>query len=1117
MPLRFILGPAGSGKTHSCVSQMAELIASQPLGYPLLLLVPQQSTFIYEKRLAEACPGGGFCRAQVSGFARLAQRALRKQGGELLPGLSEAGQLLAMSKAVSDRASSLKVFGPSCRRAGFVREMVSAAEELRAYGVEPSQLARAGEELAGYDANSHSAARLHDIALLSQAYEETVSGRYCDYAQRMAALAEQINRGMLADCQVWLDGFSEFTPQELAVIGAMAKFSRGVSVCLCLDTSVLGRRVREDEVFYPTWRAWGELNDMAERQGLEVERPLVLDGRSPGRFAQCAELEALERFLAGRGRKAPVSSPRHIRVSYAVDDRLELEAVGRAIKRLVRERGWRYRDISVICRDARRYEYLLQPVFGGLDLPYFVDTHKPLLTHPLVELVRAALEVWTERPGYRQIMRYLKNPLSGLSREESDLLDDYCLAHGVRFYHWPRESWRFSPLKEEGPELAEQIEAIRLKGWLPLQRFLNAAGEREGAVRADELNQALLRLLEELQVSQALAELQARDLACGRADDASAHGQVWDKLKGFLDEASILLGEESYAPDVLRELYDAALQGLSFATIPPGLDQVLVASLERSRNPEIKAAFIIGMNEGLLPASLPPEGIFRDEERQWLEQRGIKLAPDRTRRQLRENYLGYVALTRPARELYLSYHLHDEEGKRIAPSPLLRKIYDLYPGLQPQPAAAGIDDLSGGPADLELAASRLRSQEGPLWRAVVELYGRRQEHSLSGRQVERGFYFAPAPARLERETARKLYGTRLRSSVSQLERFRACPFAYFATYGLNLRPRRKFELTPADRGDLFHFVLADVGRYVAEHHLSWQQMDQELAQILVDQALDGYLPRFLAGIMTSSARYQYLRSRIRNALIRAVMLTAEHMKRGGFAPIAFELPFGRGEQGLPALTIRLQDGRELRLAGQIDRVDMAKSPDGSGVYLRVVDYKTGYNRLQRPDMEAGLQLQLLVYLQVVMDNAAFFTSRRARPAGVYYANVQDELLLSEGREEEPGLKLQGLTVPSEEVVRLSDRDVNGWSRLINAYCSPKGALRTGIQGDELERLRQRVIYMLKDSAAAMLDGLVAVSPLVDEHRDSCEYCDFVSVCGFERGSVRPRRRRDALPGREEAE
>ena len=299
MTLRFILGPAGSGKTYTCISQMAQLIAADPLGYPLLLLTPQQSTFIYEKSLASACPGGGFCRASVSGFARLAQKALGRASSEQLPCLSEAGQLLAMSYAVAKNADKLRVFGPTCRRAGFAREMVSAAEELRTYGVAPEALAQVGADLVADDANSHSAARLQDIALLAGAYEEAVAGRYSDYTSRMEVLARQIDQGMLDGCEVWLDGFSEFTPAELNVLRAMFRSCRRVSLCLCLDESSLGRTLREDEVFYPTWKAYGELSDAAAADGIVTEPPLILKRGQSGRFADSPELAALEANLAG--------------------------------------------------------------------------------------------------------------------------------------------------------------------------------------------------------------------------------------------------------------------------------------------------------------------------------------------------------------------------------------------------------------------------------------------------------------------------------------------------------------------------------------------------------------------------------------------------------------------------------------------------------------------------------------------------------------------------------------------------------------------------------------------------------------------------------------------------
>ena len=67
MAVRFILGRAGSGKTQACLRQMANENKKQPLGAPLILLVPEQASFEMEK-LAVLCGGGTF-RAQVYRFA----------------------------------------------------------------------------------------------------------------------------------------------------------------------------------------------------------------------------------------------------------------------------------------------------------------------------------------------------------------------------------------------------------------------------------------------------------------------------------------------------------------------------------------------------------------------------------------------------------------------------------------------------------------------------------------------------------------------------------------------------------------------------------------------------------------------------------------------------------------------------------------------------------------------------------------------------------------------------------------------------------------------------------------------------------------------------------------
>ena len=1118
MRVRFVLGPAGAGKTHLCISELAAACDAEPLGAPLLFLLPQQATFIHERMLAAACRNGGFCRAEVSSFTRLAHRAYRAAGAQPLPPLTEAGKLMLMRGCASRHDEALRVFAAIAHRSGFAADMVAAAEELQIYGVAPQRLQEAAAALAQTPENRHFAEKLTEIALLYAAYSDAVSERYGSHAARMEYLAAQVEAGLLADTDIYIDGYSEFTPVERRVIAAMMTHCQRLTICLALDPALSGRAVREEDVFYPTWHTYTQLAEDARRVGAEIE-PVLSLRRGQGRFAANAELDLLERGLAGLPVRPWQSRPRRISEWQALDRRAELTVAGREIRRLVREEGLRYREISVICRDSAAYEYLLPTVFGAMDIPYFIDSKKPLLYHPLIELVRAALEVWAYQPHYRNIMRLLKNMLSPIAGDDADLLDNYCLAHGVRFYHWQAGAWRFPPLDGEDETYLAHIEAIREQGAGPLLAMTAALGD---ATDAAALNQALLRLLAAYGVRERLEELAARAQRQGAGEEAAQHAQAWDKLTAFFQEAELLLGGTRYAAAELAELYDAAFSGMTLSTIPAGLDQVLIASLERSRNPELRAAFVLGMNDGVLPRKIVMDGLFRDEERRLLARLGVTMAPDAMARQFRENYLSYIALTRSSGLLYLCYPAQDEEGRALGPSPLLRRMHALFPGLQP--VACGEPEarhLVGGSLDLELAAAALRRDgSDALWRAVWRYYAADPAYAEARRRIDQGLRFAPNAAPLAHASLRRLYGRTLRGSVSRLEKFRLCPFSYFAAYGLRLSRRRTYELTPADRGDLFHHVLASVGEHIRSHGIDWADVGEPLAGMLVDAALAEYLPRFLSGIMKSTARYAYLQGRIRAALVAAVLLTARSLCSGDFRPVAFELPFGSNEAGaLPVFSLELDDGRLLQLSGRIDRVDMAERADGQAAYFRVVDYKTGDVSLAREDIAAGLRLQLLVYLQVVLANSARFTACAPAAAGLYYAPVRDSLEAvsdAAAAEQEPaGLKLAGLTVADRDAVLLADRDIHGQSRLIPVGYNPERdsfySRPAPLTGDELANMQAQLLQVLKETATAMLDGMIRVSPLADEDRDACAFCDFRAVCGFERQLAPCRSRADGLP------
>ena len=77
MGLRFIFGPAGSGKTNTCCNEIKDYLMQSP-EHQAIFLVPDQGTYRAESMLAAHMPAHGFTRASVSGFPGLATVYFRK-------------------------------------------------------------------------------------------------------------------------------------------------------------------------------------------------------------------------------------------------------------------------------------------------------------------------------------------------------------------------------------------------------------------------------------------------------------------------------------------------------------------------------------------------------------------------------------------------------------------------------------------------------------------------------------------------------------------------------------------------------------------------------------------------------------------------------------------------------------------------------------------------------------------------------------------------------------------------------------------------------------------------------------------------------------------------------
>ena len=1126
LSLKFMLGRAGTGKTRACLEEITAKSLSDPMGHPLIMLVPEQASFQYEIALVSSLGSGGIMRAQVLSFRRLAWRVLQEVGGGARTPIGDLGKRMVLRRLLECRRGELKVFQRAAGQRGFADTLAGAIAEMKLYRVGPDDLRKKRAALAA-GGQSLLAGKLDDLALLYEDLDSFMQGRYTDPDDYLNLLSAKLAQSAtVSGAEIWIDGFTGFTPQEYGVIESLLAAASRVNVVLCLDGRAVDAESGEDDVFFPTLETYHKLVLLSQKAGVVLEEPVIRDDTVPCRFTAAPALAHLERWFFRR--PAAVYEGRgEVELVAATSRRAEVEAAAREIIALCRDRGCRWRDIAVLLRDLDTYHLLLTTVFDDYDIPYFIDRKRTVMHHPLVELVRSALETVSGGWAYEPLFRYLKTDLAPLARDDADLLENYVLAFGLKGKAWTGDrDWVYyhrDSLEEydaDSSQYIDKLTRINRARVLASRELLSLHWKiSRSGVTVRDISAALFTMLEELGIPARLEEWKTLAEKNGSLEEAREHGQIWNGLVKLLEEMVAALGEEQLPLSEYAAVLDAGLESMRLGLIPPGMDHIVVGSLDRSRSPSVKAALVLGVGDGVLPARLTGDGVFTDGERERLAAAGLELAPTTRRKVLDEQYLVYLALTRAAEKLYLSYPLADEEGRALTPSPVIGRIKELLPGsgekiLGVEPDDAGASDagfIAAPGRCLTYLGGRLRNVlEGrpvtPLWRDVYNWFAGREEYRDKLNIISSGLFHTNTERPLSAAASRTLYGKRLRTSVSRLEKFRSCPFSHFLAYGVKLKERVVQKLSAPDMGQFFHAALKMYGDRLKQGSLDWGSVNNNDIKKMVGEVVEILAPRLQNEILLSSARHRNLLNKLKRQLTRAAAVLAEHSRRGVFRPVALELAFGAGKDALPPLVLQLPGGGlAMELYGRIDRLDAASS--GKGHYLRVVDYKSGFRDLNLSGIYNGLDIQLLTYLVVALDNYRDLTGSPALPGGMFYFRVADPMLKIPaplGQEQADmlllkELKMKGLALADPEVVKMMDSDIDGYSDLIAVALGKNGFYKSApvLTEDQFALLIEYLRRMLTATGLEINSGEVGIKPYRLGNSSACTYCPFKPVCRFD--------------------
>lgn len=1174
---RWILGRAGSGKSEYCLNEIRTQLLHEPDGPPLLLIVPEQATFQAEHALITTEGLSGSIRGQVYSFPRLAWRLMQEIGGTARLPIDETGKVMLIQRLLHTQQNNWQAFGSSAEKLGFAKELLALFSEFKRQCISAEELQQ------HYDAvrdtvREHTpflGHKLDDIQALYAQYEAELAKQYLDGDGFLEILAERLaDSPWLRSAHLWVDGFFGFTPLERKVLAQCMLHCRSVSITLCLDKPYdIGEQPNELDLFYSTAMSMVRIQEETSVLGVPKPEVLILPaGMEMPRYRSSPMLAHLEQQYENRyssRMKAFAHSPdaslaepeaATIQLRPAANRKAEIEGTARRMLQLAAE-GVRWREMTVMVRELESYGDLIGSIFDNYRIPYFIDQKRAVLHHPIAEFIRSALEVVIKHWRYDAVFRCIKTdfflPLAetelepavskvskredkitaaetsnySVTRDGMDELENYVLAYGINGSRWKEErAWQMTgklTLEQESSpsqagkkdvQLGVRITAARLRVMEPLGRFEQ---DFQKAKTVKERAEALYQLLIDVQAPQRLAQWNRECTEQGRPEKAREHSQMWDLIIDLLDQLVEMMGDEPSKAQSFADLIDSGLDSIALGLVPPSLDQVLVGSIDRTRSTRVDYCFVLGVNDGVLPARINSDGILSENEREWLIDSGLNLADSGRRKQLDEQLLIYSVLCAPSRQLWLSYPLADEEGRSQLPSEIIRQVQAMFPQLEAKlltsepegslPPEEQLDFLAPqGQALTHLHVLLKQWMKGTgiseiWWLAYNQLLQEPQWRHRVEAMLDALFYTNYEES-LDPQISNQLYGEQLQASVSRMERFVACPFSQFASHGLRLKERQIYRLEAPDIGQLFHAALSGVLASLQQSGTNWNDTPHEQLMKMASDLVDSLTPRLQSEILLSSSRYRYIARKLKGIVGKATTILAEHGRRSQFVPVGLELGFGPGEQ-LPPLSFELPNGNRMDIIGRIDRVDKAESE--KGMLLRVIDYKSSRTGLYLPELYYGLSLQMLTYLDVVLTHSEAWLGQQADPAGVLYFHVHNPLLktnqpLSAEAAEKEALKrfkMKGLLLADEETVRMMDTELkSGHSTIVPAALKSDGSFYSSASvatGEQWNTLRSFVRRKVKDIGTEITSGNVAITPYRLGPKTACDFCPYKAVCQFD--------------------
>ena len=1002
---------------------------------------------------------------------------------------------------LSNKKNNLKFLGKSENNIDMIMTQLT---ELKKHGVSLDNLETLKENIE----DTYLESKLNDIYTVYSQFQEKIKNNYIDENDSLTILKEQLDStNMFDNTEIYIDEFVGFTKQEYDIIEKLLEKAYKVTISITSD-ELYKTKDASNDIFYTNKETISKILKIAKANNIKIEEPVKQE--EIYRFKN-KELNHIEENLYNFPYKKFNEDVANLKLFLANNQYSEVENIARTIVKLVRDEGYRYRDIAIITKNIDTYSNLCKAIFNEYNIPVYIDEKRDLSQNILVKYLISILDVFSKNWTYDSVINYIKSGFTNISQEDIYLLENYALEWNVRGSLWYKQDWNFRDADEKGEEQIAHLNELRRNIVNPLVKLKN---NLSGKKSAKQISENLYKFFIENKIDEILAEKINKLNEAQEVSISAEYETSWKIIMQVLDEIVLVFGDENITFETYMQILKTGLGESKLGTIPMAQDEVTVGDVDRSRSHKIKIVFIIGLNDGMFPGTTKAEGFLNDADRQKILEKGIELAKGTVDRIYEDNFNIYKAFTTAEEKMYLSYSSSDMEGKSLRQSILISRIKKIFAKLQEE------SDIIQRKSEIctkqntfeELLINLRDFRDGkeidPIWFKIYNIFDNNTEWKPKLESAIKALSYTNVPEQITKENVEKMYGDVLKTSVSRLEQYSSCPFSYYLKYGLKLNEKETFNLEAVDTGTFMHDVIDSFFARLDEQEINIKQITDEEIEEIVTDIIQDKLNLNKNYIYTVSAKYKILAGRLKKVVTTSMKYIVQSIKQSEFEVFGHEIEFGGKGQYKP-ITVKTDDGKRVEIIGKIDRVDILKNPDGT--YVRIIDYKSSIKNIDLNQVVSGLQLQLLTYLNETCKVEDFL------PAGVLYFNLSNPSISSEKNMTDEEIenkikqefKMKGLILADVNIIRKMDTkiDETGTSTIIPAGIKKDGEINnlktSAISKEQFNYLQKYMNKLIKQISESILAGNIEVKPYYNTKLKTtpCTYCKYRSICRFDENSA----------------